>query len=730
MRRAAVRGVAAAGIVLLAASARGSEAGVVVVRVAPGQVAERAGLRAGDVLVRWERGDASGVLASPFDVAELELEQGPRGPVRLVGRRAGEDLSASLFPDEWGLETRPPLDAEDAAAHAAATQAREARDLAAAAAHLTALRARLREDTAADAVPWVLSEIARVEVARRRGDEAVRALEEAAAAARASGRGATEALCLTALAAALLDFDRRAEADIAVTRTLEVRRRLGPDSLAAAALAEPAKVAGRIPRDERLKRLEHAIALQERLAPDSLALARSLATLGELVGGGDERERMVGRARRIAERHPDSLALARILFSWGWSASTPDAIQRFGRALAVQERLAPESAGAAIMASFLGRRLADTGDVTAGLANLERAVAIADRVAPGTVDHAHILNNLGLYWSDRGDLQQAEGYQQRALEIEQRLVPQGFGEARQLYNLGRLLLERREIERAEPLFRRALDLLDRRGVQEDLTLRVLSALGRLLRGRGDLEGAEAAQREAIRRSPPGNGNVAERALAETLVQRGRLEEAETLLRANLKFVRENRLAALTAEVLHALGDLATRRSDFAAAERDHREALELRRRDFAAGTVAHAESSHDLGALALRAGRREEALGLFREAVDALEAQATRLGGSAETRARFRAHFERYYRDLEELLLDLGRDREAFEVVERGRARGLPVLLATRDLTLGAGVPEALDRERRQADREHDRLFRAAREAPATDSDARARLEAELETAR
>lgn len=717
-------------IALLAQVRAGADdVGVVVARVAPGQVAERAGLRVGDVLVRWERGEASGTLASPFDLAELELEQGPRGPVRLAGRRGAEALLATLFPDEWGLETRPPLPAAEASVHAAVLQARESRDLEAAAAGLAQLRLRVPDGAAVDAGPWVLSEIARVEVARRRGDDAARALEEAASAARSSGRTATEALCLTALATAFIDLERRAEADAAVARALEVRRRLGSDGLASAALAELTKLAGQLPRDERRRRLEDAIALQERLAPDSLALTRSLETLAWLLGGA-EQTRLAERALRLAERHPDSLALARIVFVWGWNASQPDSIQRYRRALAMQERLAPDSVSTAIVASFLGRRLADTGDVAAALPNLRRGLAIVERVAPDTADHAHVLNNLGLYWTDRGDLQQAEPYQRRALEIEQRRAPKGFGVARQLYNLGLLLMDRRELDQAEPLFRQAQEILDRLGVQQDLPLRVLSAIGRLLRERGDLEGAEAAQREAIRRSPSTGTKVliAERALAETLVERGGLDEAETLLRRNLDHARAGGLVAVSAEVLSALGDLAARRSDFVGAERDHREALEARRQDLR-GTIWHAESSHAVGALALRAGRRDEALLLLREAVDAFEAQGTRLGGSGEARSRYRAHYERYYRDLEELLLDLGRGSEAFEVVERARARGLPALLASRDLALGAGVPDALDRERRQADIEHDRLFAALRE-PGQDAAARARLEAELAGAR
>src|SRR5262249_12461653 len=65
-----------------------------------------------------------------------------------------------------------------------------------------------------------------------------------------------------------------------------------------------------------------------------------------------------------------------------------------------------------------------------------------------------------------------------------------------------------------------------------------------------------------------------------------------------------------------------------------------------------------------------------------------------------------FYRDLEDLLLQLKRPGDAFAAVERSRARSLLALLASRDLNLDAGLPEALAQERRQADRAHDAVLR------------------------
>src|SRR5262245_17501121 len=90
-------------------------AGVTVESVRPGFAAHQAGLRTGDILLGWERATAppaqaapaQGELGSPLDVAEVEIEQAPLGPVIVSGLRDGAPLTAHLPPGEWRLDTRP-----------------------------------------------------------------------------------------------------------------------------------------------------------------------------------------------------------------------------------------------------------------------------------------------------------------------------------------------------------------------------------------------------------------------------------------------------------------------------------------------------------------------------------------------------------------------------------------------------------------------------------------------
>src|ERR1700761_9027269 len=67
--------------------------GVVVEKIDKGSAGERAGLKESDVIVKWTRDDAYGSIDSPFDVTLVELEQGPRGNVTLIGLRGKDTFS-------------------------------------------------------------------------------------------------------------------------------------------------------------------------------------------------------------------------------------------------------------------------------------------------------------------------------------------------------------------------------------------------------------------------------------------------------------------------------------------------------------------------------------------------------------------------------------------------------------------------------------------------------------
>jgi hypothetical protein len=83
--------------------------GVVVESVAKNSEGERAGLAEGDIILSWSRGDAKGHISSPFDLADAETEQEPRGRVTLEGSRGEARQSWVVGPDTWGIQARPTL---------------------------------------------------------------------------------------------------------------------------------------------------------------------------------------------------------------------------------------------------------------------------------------------------------------------------------------------------------------------------------------------------------------------------------------------------------------------------------------------------------------------------------------------------------------------------------------------------------------------------------------------
>src|SRR5215471_16689445 len=61
--------------------------GVIVESMLAGFEASKAGLRPGDIIQTWTRGDTKGTIKSPFDLSLVEAEEAPRGEVLLEGLR-------------------------------------------------------------------------------------------------------------------------------------------------------------------------------------------------------------------------------------------------------------------------------------------------------------------------------------------------------------------------------------------------------------------------------------------------------------------------------------------------------------------------------------------------------------------------------------------------------------------------------------------------------------------
>lgn len=455
---------------------------------------------------------------------------------------------------------------------------------------------------------------------------------------------------------------------------------------------------------------------------------------------------------QTAER---TLEAAQALHDQGVTAAQHGRFEEAGKllrkSLAIREELAPGTLLAAQSLNSLGVLARQSGDLDAAEDYLTRGEEIRRRLAPESPDRAKSLMNLGNLAADRGDLEQAEALQRQALAMFERTVPENGIIVGCLHNLVDLAQQRGDLAAADELLRRILAFHEGKGTEPELweIWYALNALGDLASTRNDLDAAQAYYRRALPiaelkpRAPGlaitlGNlGNVAlqqgDFAAARSFLRRsqeiterlapesvdaadglrdlarlemkggGNLAEAERLLRRALSILEKEAPESLwTAAVLRDQGEIAVRRGRLPEAIGLYRRALALLSR-LAPGSIEEAGVLHQLGRAERLAGRSQEGIQDLCRAVDVLDRQRSRLGGTPEAKISFEASLGDYYHACLEGLLDLGRPTEAFHVLERGRARSFLALLAERDVRL-QDLPPQIAAERRRVNAEYDRV--------------------------
>lgn len=432
---------------------------------------------------------------------------------------------------------------------------------------------------------------------------------------------------------------------------------------------------------------------------DSLRVAQTLTRLGNLLrlrNRLDESAQVQARALEIQQRWaPDSLDIADSLSQLegvSWARGDLEAMERYARqALAIQERWAPESLAIGRTLNSLAIVAMEHGRIEEATEALERALVIQERKEPGSLSVAATLSNLGMAARTRGDLETAEEMFQRALAIWQKLAPGGAGLAPILNNLAAMAKERGDLDAARELFERGLKIWGKAAPEGVGVAGGYDSLGMIAQARGDLDEAwklHSRSLEILERLSPGGKEVA-----------GGLK--------NLGIVAEAR------------GDLQKALDLYERAEAIYERLVP--------GTTAEAQTLQQLGRLHRRMGRPDQAAHFLGRAVEALESQVGRLGGTQSTQAAFRARHEEIYRDAIEIELERGHAAEAFHLVERSRARSFLTLLAERDLELSGDLPAALERSRRDNAARYDQTQRElARWTLKTGEEKREALQREL----
>lgn len=604
---AAVLGCSLAMVVALSwacGAPRGPESGAVVVHLDPGQAAARAGLEAGDTIVRWRRGDLGGPIDSPFDLALVEQREAPFGPVELAFQRGRHEIQTVVQTGVWRVETRPVLPPRVLSSFRQAEDRLPKGETEAALADLDAITGQLPEVGKLEASAWVDLQLA---VALFVGDRPQEGQDRLERAAETLPEPLMRAVFWEQAGTRLLDASRLPPAAEALQTAQDLHRSLGTEGPLVAHLL---LLQCRANLRECGSDAQTAVTIYREACAESMEVAEGLKMNGVTAyyrsdwdAAEDDYRQGLAIVRLLA---PDSPTICKFLGNLGLVAFKKgdfDTARRlFREDLTEAERLGspPEQMGYA--ANYLGLVAKNTGQLEEARVSYRRALEAFRVFRPGGVEEAGILTNLGNVALREEDFRSARVFHQQALEIRARLDPGGADVAASLSNLGTTL--------------RRLGLYDEAGLS--------------------LEKALALKQNVA----PQSGWVA--------------------------------------NTLSELGEVARPQGRFDDAESFHREALEIRLR-VAPGHPEVAESLFLLGMVRFETGRLVEAEKLWRRAIDIIEDCRSRMSLSDDERAHFGGLFFSFYRALAELLVDQGREVEAFDVMERARTGALCAMLMAQD---------------------------------------------------
>jgi CHAT domain-containing protein/Tfp pilus assembly protein PilF len=585
----------------------------------------------------------------------------------------------------------------------------------------------------------------------------------------------TAAIQLT-LGSILRSLDERAMAGSLFEQSFEAHQKLAPDSLLLAASVDALGTVTEDPLEaERL--IQAGLELRERLAPDSEAVAGSLMNLGTLRPDGDlnKSAEYYWRALTIYQKiESEGLKAALVFYQLGLveqeRKNLDAASAYFERALEIQERLAPDTLAIAQTLTNIGITADMRGDLDTAERYYRLALPLVERLAPDNSYHEVILVSLGLVAEERGDLNFAEQCFRCALVISKRIDPEGPRVASNLNNLGLVAMDRGDLEVAQDLFERSLRIREQSDDWPN-RIQVLTNLGLTAWARFDLIAAERYLKMALevqeRTAPTAiETSTILNQLAGLALERNDPVAADTWLSRAAK-VAEGFApdSSMVAQICDNRGIAALLKGDRKTATRwltkalqlyerlapeslklagtldnlaevgkaDLSRAISLRehaqkiRRQLAPGSLEEARGSFQLGLLRRKAGDNRKAEVDFRTAIDALEHQIVRLGGSQDNKAEFRERFRPFYRALLEILLEQGQKTEAFQILERSRARSFLALLAERELAFEGSIPPDLNATRSELARDYDRILGELGElSPIRDASQIARFQEEL----
>lgn len=480
--------------------------GAVVEVVAKGSGAEKAGVREGDVISGWLRGDSKGQIRSPFDLSFTEIEQAPRGPVTLEGQRGPEKWRWLVGEEAWGIDARPGFSRTLLSAHLINEKLVQKGKSAEAAHQWEAMADRLPGNDLAIVRCWLFLRAADALNSTRQWKQADEAYQRAIEANVETDPTVAEQMMRT-WASRLGSRSDWEGAEKHYQEALAQSRKINDETLSGATDLLRLAAIARIRNDFAKARAygQQSLAIKERLAPDSIAVADALHFFGKLAfftGDLAGAEKYVQRALAIDEkRAPGSRYMASELWLLGnVSGAQLDLVkaeQYLRRAVVIQEKIEPDSFNFAVTIGDLGTVLYERGDLATAERYYQRQLSIEDKVIPNTSDIAQPLNNLGNVEEARGDLAKAEAYYRQSLEILTHFSPGTLRVADNLNNLGNVAYERGDLVGARSYYEQSLAINEKLAAGRLEMADCLNSLGDVIRDQGAADEAEKYYRRAL-----------------------------------------------------------------------------------------------------------------------------------------------------------------------------------------------------------------------------------------
>jgi CHAT domain-containing protein/Tfp pilus assembly protein PilF len=724
--------------------------GVVIESVAKNSEAEKGGLAEGDVIVGWTRGDSKGEIRSPFDFSQVEIEEGPKGQVALEGMRDNAAHGWIVGMGRWGGSVRPNVPEALLAIY------REGQELSKSNRVTEAIeRWRADANESSDSqCPWLSSWFlshAAAEAARTLQWKEADALYQAALDHASPETAEVRATLLRAWSRTFQQRNDWPSAQKYEMQALDENRKVRPESLTVARsltnLGRLFYLTGDVAASQKYH--QQALAIRQSLAPGSLDVAASLSWLADVTheqgdlskaesyglqalaiesklapGTSEEAQTKSSLAYIASDRgdlakaerwerealainqklDPDGPAVAKSLNSLGIIAARRGDLDGAGeywhQALVIREKIAPGGLEVAWTLGNLGLMNLRRGDLDKAQDYFQQDLAIEEKISPDSLDTAKILNNLGLLAGNRGDLAKAEEYYRRALVIKQRLGPNSLDVANSIQNLSEVAHARGDLARVDDYGRQALAIRERLAPDSVEMAASLNDLGNFASNRGELNRAEDYLQRALailEKAAAGSLDLAsvQSDLGIVAAQNGNNAKADEYnLRALVIETKSAPDSLQMAETLDNLGSVALDRGDRAQSEEYIRRELAIRKR-LAPESAGYAEALAKLARILCEKQQTDEAARFYGEAIDVLDRQLARLGGSIEARAKFRAKHSDYYSEYASLLVEQGKPEIAFAVLERSRARTLLEMLAEAHVDVRQGVdPTLIEKER------------------------------------